>query len=54
MPDATAKTAARRLGEAFISEEDADNACARVAPEDKDACIFDVMATNDKDVAGSY
>lgn len=45
--------ASRRLGEG-ITEDDAALACARVSPQDRDACIFDVMATNDKDLAGSY
>jgi len=44
----------RRLGEALIKEEDAALACARVSEGDRDACIFDVMATQDKDMAGSY
>lgn len=54
MPDDTRKSDHRRLGESMISEEDAGLACARVGEEDRDACIFDVMATNDKDMAGSY
>lgn len=54
MPDVEAKQEARRrLGE-MITEEDAASACARVNPADRDACIFDVLATNDKDMAGSY
>ena len=44
----------RRLGEALITQEDAELACARVNPSDRDACVFDVLATNDKDMAGSY
>lgn len=47
-------TKQRRLGESMITEEDAATACARVGEEDRDACIFDVLATNDKDFAGSY
>lgn len=57
MPDPTLKSSEkrRRLGEAaLISEEDAAIACARVAEAERDACIFDVIATNDKDMAGSY
>lgn len=54
MPDATKKSLKRRLGESLISEEDAAVACARVPEADRDACIFDVLATNDKDMAGSY
>jgi len=54
MPDMTKTSLKRRLGEALITEEDAALACARVAEEDRVACIFDVLATNDKDMAGSY
>jgi len=55
MPDTTEKKEARRLGEGSISEEDAALACARVnAGIHRDACIFDVMATQDKDMAGSF
>lgn len=44
----------RRLGESLITEEAATVACARAHDGEKDACIFDVLATNDMDVAGSY
>jgi len=44
----------RRLGAAMISQEDAETACARLDPESSDACIFDVLATNDLEMAGSY
>jgi hypothetical protein len=44
----------RRLGESVISKEDAQLACARVSLEDFDLCVFDVMATNDKDAVGAY
>jgi len=56
MPDETTiKEARRRLGEASISEEDAGLVCARVTEGiHRDACIFDVMATQDKEMAGSY
>jgi len=55
MPDAgSMKEARRRLGESAISEEEAAMACARVLEADRDSCIFDVLATNDKDMAGSY
>lgn len=46
--------ARRRLGEGSISEEDAALACARVSEAHRDACIFDVMATQDKEMVGSY
>jgi len=44
----------RRLAESKISEEEAKIACARVSVEDFDMCVFDVMATGDKDVVGAY
>lgn len=44
----------RWLREGALDLDDAKVACARVSPEDMDACIFDVLATNDKDIAGSY
>ncbi|CAB9518586.1 expressed unknown protein [Seminavis robusta] len=53
MPKQTMRTS-RRLGEALISREEAAKACANVSTFDKDACIFDVMATNDKGMAATY
>jgi len=44
----------RRLGEISISVEDAELACSRVNPEDFDLCVFDVMATNNKETSGAY
>ena len=44
----------RRLGEALITEEDAQIACAKVTADERDACVFDVLATNDKATASSY
>jgi hypothetical protein len=44
----------RRLGENTISDEDAARACSRVSAADRDSCIFDVLATNDLTMAGSY
>lgn len=52
--DRQKKEGRRRLGEAAITEKDAGLACARVSEFDRDACIFDVLATNDVDMAGSY
>jgi len=37
----------RRLGEVNMSMADAEFACSRVNASDRDACIFDVLATND-------
>jgi hypothetical protein len=44
----------RRLGEPAISEAMAAAACAHVEPEDRSFCIYDVLATNDMDMAGAY
>lgn len=53
MPDQS-KRQKRRLGETSIGEGQAALACARVSQKDRDACIFDVMATQDTDMAESY
>ena len=53
MPDVTKRTK-RRLGEALITKDEAAVACAHAKEAEKDACIFDVLATNDKDLAGSH
>ena len=44
----------RRLGESMLTEGDAAVACARVSKQDRDACIFDVLALNDIDAAAAY
>jgi hypothetical protein len=44
----------RRLGEVMTTEEDVERACAHADADSRDACIFDVLATNDKDLAGAY
>ena len=50
-----AKSSRRRLGEAALTEQDAVEGCAGVMGfVDGTACIFDVLASNDKDMAGSY
>lgn len=54
MPSEQAKQEARRRLGMGVTEEEAAAACARVGSESMDACVFDVMATNDKDMAGSY
>lgn len=56
MPEQVAKEdKRRRLGASMITLEDAEVACAHAGSEaDRDVCIFDVLATNDKDMAGSY
>lgn len=54
MPDMTTKKSRRRLGEVIITEEEASIACTHANQDDVDACIFDVLATNDKEMAGAY
>ena len=44
----------RRLGEALVSQKDAEAACEHAAADEFDACVFDVLATNNKDLAGVY
>merc|ERR1712176_376167 len=44
----------RRLGESNLTLDDAKTACSRVRPEDFDICVFDVLATDDSDIAGAY
>lgn len=54
MPSDTEKSQSRRLGQSMITHEDAEVACAHAWEGDRDACIFDVLASNDLDSAGSY
>jgi len=44
----------RRLGESLVSQGDADMACLAVDEVHFNDCVFDVLATNDKEMAGSY
>jgi hypothetical protein len=44
----------RRLSEAVITRENAVALCSHVAIEDQNACIFDVLATNDEEMAKFY
>lgn len=44
----------RRLIESSITEEEAKLACSGVPSDELNLCIFDVMASNDKDAAGAY
>jgi hypothetical protein len=44
----------RRLGEATVTEIDAELACAKVPVEDRNACVADVLATDDIDMVGAY
>jgi len=44
----------RRLAESSVTLEEAEKVCSGVNLEDKEVCIFDVMATNDLYSAGVY
>jgi len=44
----------RRLVNSIVTIETATVACTGVTKEDKDLCIFDVIATNDVGLAGAY
>jgi len=44
----------RRLGEASVTVKEAKMACNLVDHAEFDLCVFDVMASNDKDLAGAY
>jgi len=44
----------RRLASSSATIEMAKTACLSVAEDDKDLCIFDVLATNNIDAAGAY
>jgi hypothetical protein len=44
----------RRLANSGMTMEMANTACALVAEDDKDLCIFDVLATNNIESAGAY
>lgn len=54
MPTAASEDTKRRLGESKISQEDAEVACSRVSIGERENCVFDVLATNSLDMAGSY
>jgi hypothetical protein len=44
----------RRLGEVTVTEIEAELACQKVPVKERDACVFDVLATDDLDMAGAY
>jgi len=44
----------RKLAKSMLSREEAEVACSRVSESERDLCIFDVMVTADKDLAGAY
>jgi len=46
---------ARRLSESTVSEEAAEEACARLKDEfSRKSCIYDILATQDMDMVGAY
>jgi len=51
-----AKDNRRRLGEVAVTQAEAEAACAHWAEEQKDLCIFDVVAVDDLEIAqaGAY
>ena len=53
-PTVAGKNVRRRLQDAKISREEAEKACAKHGAGDREACIFDVMATGDLDMAESF
>jgi len=44
----------RRLFESDVSQEEAKISCGSVDPDVFEMCVFDVMATGDKDIVGAY
>ena len=45
----------RRLAESSVSMEDAEKACASLTDElDRKECVYDIIATQDLDMAGAY
>jgi hypothetical protein len=45
----------RRLDESSIKEEDAEAACAGLKdPLDRKDCVYDILATQDLDMAGAF
>jgi len=50
----SASASRRRLLDSSITLEEARIACSRVDEDERDMCIFDVLAMDDKDVAGAY
>jgi hypothetical protein len=45
----------RRLDESFVTEEQAEAACARLSDAaDRKDCVYDILATQDVDMVGAY
>ena len=56
LPDQTKQAAEkkRRLCESLVTVLEAEEACDQTDTVDRDACIADVLATNDRGMAGAY
>ena len=50
----TLDQASRRLGESKFSRKEAEEACSQVAANEREDCVYDVMATGDLEMAGAY
>jgi hypothetical protein len=44
----------RRLDEIRVTQADAVRACEHVEVSEKEFCMYDVLATNDVEMAGAY
>jgi hypothetical protein len=53
MPDSAERAQSRRLQQGSVSPEKAADACAHVAEELRDMCIFDILSTDDLSLAQS-
>jgi len=54
LPTVASRSKRRRLSERLISMKSAQIVCSHVNEKDRDNCIFDVLATNDEEMAGAY
>ena len=54
-PDDPRGDRARRLEESSVTEEQAEAACAKLEDElDRKDCVYDILATQDMEMAGAY
>jgi len=44
----------RLLAESDLTYEDAEKACEHLQAEERDDCIYDVIASSDIEIAGAY
>jgi len=54
LPTVASRSKRRRLSERLISMKSAQIVCSHVNEKDRDNCMFDVLATNDEEMAGAY